>query len=144
MCLKSWSLTCLRFTFKWALRLFGGSSRGVQLLVHHGSSSTGEHVLFHRAQGNREGRIRGVMREERDTHLPARSAESSLAIDGVTDVADRPHIRKLRERRVLICRLKAMRMSVMVAKCVVFSSLQQHKSLPIIHCKHLNSTPTFK
>ncbi|KAK6301530.1 hypothetical protein J4Q44_G00275830 [Coregonus suidteri] len=27
MCLKSWSLTSLRFSYKWALSLFGGSSR---------------------------------------------------------------------------------------------------------------------
>ena len=34
MCSDAWSLTSLRFSYKWALSLFGGSSRGAQLLVH--------------------------------------------------------------------------------------------------------------
>lgn len=31
---EAWSLTSLRFSYKWALSLFGGSSRGAQLLVY--------------------------------------------------------------------------------------------------------------
>lgn len=68
MCLKSWSLTSLRFSYKWALSLFGGSSRGVQLLVYQRCSSAGELVLFHRARSfGRD--IHGAVREEGDTRL---------------------------------------------------------------------------
>lgn len=65
----AWSLTSLRFSYKWALSLFGGSSRGAQLLVHRGTVVRREElVLFHRAQSfGRD--THGPVREEGDTRL---------------------------------------------------------------------------
>lgn len=65
----AWSLTSLRFSYKWALSLFGGSSRGAQLLVHRGTVVRREElVLFHRARSfGRD--THGPVREEGDTRL---------------------------------------------------------------------------
>lgn len=66
MCLKSWRSTSLRFSYKWALNLFGGSSRGAQLLLYQRWSAG--NVLCHRARGfGRD--THGVVREEGDTRL---------------------------------------------------------------------------
>lgn len=65
----AWSLTSLRFSYKWALSLFGGSSRGAQLLVHRRTVVRREDlVLFHRARSfGRD--THGPVREEGDTRL---------------------------------------------------------------------------
>lgn len=56
-------------SYKWALGLFGGSSRGAQLLVYRWQLvRRGYTVLFHRAQGfGRD--AHGTVREEGDTRL---------------------------------------------------------------------------
>ncbi|CAK6951600.1 hypothetical protein L3Q82_011790 [Scomber scombrus] len=66
---EAWSLTSLRFSYKWALSLFGGSSRGAQLLVYRWMVvRRGDIVLFHRAQSfGRD--THGAVREEGDTRL---------------------------------------------------------------------------
>ncbi|KAF0027415.1 hypothetical protein F2P81_020156 [Scophthalmus maximus] len=49
---NAWSLTSLRFSYKWALSLFGGSSRERSYwYTDEWSSSGGDVVLFHRARG---------------------------------------------------------------------------------------------
>ena len=66
MCLKSWSLTSLRFSYKWALSLFGGSSRGAAtgiptMLVRRDTSTNTERGA--------SGGTHMERREEGDTRL---------------------------------------------------------------------------
>lgn len=65
---EAWSLTSLRFSYKWALSLFGGSSRERSYWYTDDCRPGGDLVRCHRAQSfGRD--THGAVREEGDTRL---------------------------------------------------------------------------